>query len=84
MSRDPTIALRDILRELAFLKSIAETHSFEIFSSNAMAYRAASYSIQTLRHEYFRLDDAILWRIIVEEGPALNAAMSAMLARHSA
>jgi uncharacterized protein with HEPN domain len=36
-----------------------------------------------IRHEYFRLDDAILWQIITTDTHALKAVMDAMLARHS-
>jgi uncharacterized protein with HEPN domain len=36
-----------------------------------------------IRHEYFRLDDAILWQIITTNTHALKAVMEAMLARHS-
>jgi uncharacterized protein with HEPN domain len=34
-----------------------------------------------IRHEYFRLDDAILWQIIATDTHALKAVMEAMLAR---
>lgn len=36
-----------------------------------------------IRHEYFRLDDTILWQIITTDTHALKAVMEAMLARHS-
>jgi uncharacterized protein with HEPN domain len=36
-----------------------------------------------IRHEYFRLDDAILWAIITNETHALKAVMESMLARHA-
>jgi Ribonuclease HepT-like len=35
-----------------------------------------------IRHEYFRLDDAILWQVITTDTHALKAVMEAMLARH--
>ena len=35
-----------------------------------------------IRHEYFRLDDAILWKIITDDGPAIKMAIVAMLDRH--
>jgi uncharacterized protein with HEPN domain len=35
-----------------------------------------------IRHEYFRLDDAILWEIIATDTHALKSVMEAMLARH--
>ena len=36
-----------------------------------------------IRHEYFRVDDAILWGIITTDTPALKLVMQSMLARHS-
>ena len=35
-----------------------------------------------LRHEYFRVDDAILWEIMTTDTNALKTVMEAMLARH--
>jgi uncharacterized protein with HEPN domain len=35
-----------------------------------------------IRHEYFRIDDAILWEIVTTDAPALKTVMEAMLARH--
>jgi uncharacterized protein with HEPN domain len=35
-----------------------------------------------IRHEYFQLDDAILWGIIATDTRALKTVMEAMLARH--
>lgn len=37
-----------------------------------------------IRHEYFRLDDGILWQIITVDAPALEAVMEEMLKRHAA
>ncbi len=36
-----------------------------------------------LRHEYFRIDDAILREIITTDAHALKTVMEAMLARHA-
>jgi uncharacterized protein with HEPN domain len=36
-----------------------------------------------IRHEYFRIDDAILWEVITTETHGLKAVMEAMLARHA-
>jgi uncharacterized protein with HEPN domain len=36
-----------------------------------------------IRHEYFRLDDAILWDVITMQTHTLKSVMEAMLARHS-
>jgi len=37
-----------------------------------------------IRHEYFRLDDAILWQIMNTDTPALRSALESMLATHTA
>lgn len=36
-----------------------------------------------IRHEYFRIDDAILWEIITTDTPALKTVMELMLKRHA-
>jgi uncharacterized protein with HEPN domain len=36
-----------------------------------------------IRHEYFRLDDAILWQVITLDSHALKTVMQAMLDRHA-
>ena len=36
-----------------------------------------------IRHEYFRIDDAILWEVITTDVPALKTVMEAMLVRHA-
>jgi uncharacterized protein with HEPN domain len=36
-----------------------------------------------IRHEYFRIDDAILWEIITTDTHALKTVLEAMLARHA-
>jgi uncharacterized protein with HEPN domain len=36
-----------------------------------------------IRHEYFAIDDAILWEIMTTDTPALKTVMEAMLVRHS-
>ena len=36
-----------------------------------------------IRHEYFRIDDAILWEIVTEDLDSLMTVMEAMLARHT-
>lgn len=35
-----------------------------------------------IRHEYFRIDDAILWDVITIHAPALQGVMKTMLKRH--
>lgn len=36
-----------------------------------------------LRHEYFGIDDAILWEIVTADAPSLKAVMESMLERHA-
>jgi uncharacterized protein with HEPN domain len=36
-----------------------------------------------MRHEYFRIDDAILWEIITTDTHSLKNVMEAMLVRHT-
>ena len=36
-----------------------------------------------IRHEYFRLDDALLWEIMTTDADALKTVMETMLARHT-
>jgi uncharacterized protein with HEPN domain len=36
-----------------------------------------------IRHEYFRLDDTLLWEIMTTDADALKTVMEAMLARHA-
>ncbi len=113
MSKDPTVAIRDCLEEIAILHEIATRTTFQTFKSDPIVRRAAAYAIQTIseavrqipddwladyptepwaqikgignriRHEYFRLDDAILWQVITLDAQALKTVMEAMLVRHS-
>jgi len=36
-----------------------------------------------IRHEYFRVDDAILWQVITTDAPALETVLRTMLKRHA-
>lgn len=113
MAKDPTVAIRDCLAEIAVVHEIAARMTLEAFKSDPIVRRAAAYAIQTIseairhipddwladyptepwaqikgignriRHEYFRLDDAILWAIITTDTRALKTVMEAMLARHA-
>lgn len=113
MSKDPTIAVRDCLTEIAILREIEARSTLQAFRNDPIARRAAAYAIQTIseavrkipddwladfptepwaqikgignriRHEYFRIDDAILWEIITTDTHAPKMVMEAMLARHS-
>lgn len=112
MAKDPTVAIRDCLAEIAILDDIAAHMTLESFKRDPIVRRAAAYAIQTIseavrhipddwladyptepwaqikgignriRHEYFRLDDAILWQVIATDTQALKTVMEAMLARH--
>ena len=113
MLKDPTIAIRDCLAEIAILHEIEGRMTLQAFRSDPIVRRAAAYAIQTIseavrqipddwladfptepwgqirgignriRHEYFRIDDAILWEIITTDAHALKAVMESMLARHA-
>jgi len=111
MPKDPTIAIRDCLAEIAILHEIAARMTLQAFRSDPIARRAAAYAIQTIseavrhipddwladfptepwgqirgignriRHEYFRIDDAILWEIVTTDTPALKTVLESMLER---
>jgi uncharacterized protein with HEPN domain len=111
--KDPTIAIRDCLAEIAVLHEIEARTTLHAFRNDPIVRRAAAYAIQTIseavrripddwladfptepwgqikaignriRHEYFRVDDAILWEIITTDTHALKTVMEAMLARHA-
>ena len=112
MPKDPTIAIRDCLAEIAVLHEISARMTLQTFRNDQIVRRAAAYAIQTIsetvrhipadwlaefptepwaqirgignriRHEYFRIDDALLWEIVTTDTHALKTAMEAMLARH--
>lgn len=114
MPKDPTIAVRDCLAEIAVLHDIEARMTLQAFRSDPIVRRAAAYAIQTIseavrhipddwlagfpsqpwsqirgignriRHEYFRIDDTILWEVITTDTHALKTVMESMLARHSA
>jgi uncharacterized protein with HEPN domain len=112
--KDPTIAIRDCLAEIAVLHRIEARTTLHTFRNDPIVRRAAAYAIQTIseavrripdawladfpsepwgqikgvgnriRHEYFRVDDAIMWDIITKDTHALKTVMEAMLAGHAA
>jgi uncharacterized protein with HEPN domain len=112
MSREPLIAIRDCLTEIAILHDIAARMTLDAFRSDPVARRAAAYAIQTIseavrripddwladypgepwaqiraignriRHEYYQLDDRILWEIMTIDVSALKSVLESMLARH--
>ena len=113
MTKDPKVAIRDCLDEIAILHGIAARLTLDQFKNDPIARRAAAYAIQIIseavrripdawladhpgepweqiraignriRHEYFRLDDAILWQVIAADTHTLKTAMETMLARYS-
>lgn len=113
MPKDPTIAIRDCLVEIAVLQRIAVASTLHDFKNDAITRRAAAYAIQIIseavrhipngwlaefpsepwaqiksignriRHEYYQIDDAILWTIITTDIQSLKAAMEAMLHKHA-
>jgi uncharacterized protein with HEPN domain len=113
MPRDPAIAIRDCLAEIAILHEIAAHMTLQAFRNDPIVRRATAYAIQTIseavrqlpddwladfptepwgqirrigdriRHEYFRIDDAILWGIVTTDTPALKTVLEAMLKRHA-
>jgi uncharacterized protein with HEPN domain len=113
MPKDPTIAIRDCLAEIAILHEIEGRMNLRAFRSDPIVRRAAAYAIQTIseavrrvpdhwladfptepwgqiksignriRHEYFRIDDAILWEIITVDTHALKTVMESMLVRNA-
>lgn len=113
MAKDPTVAIRDCLTEIALLHDIADRMTLATFQKDPIVRRAAAYSIQTIseavrhlpdewladyptepwgqikgignriRHEYFRVDDAILWEVMTTDIHALRTVMEAMLTRHA-
>jgi uncharacterized protein with HEPN domain len=112
MPKDPTIAIRECLAEIAILQEVAGRMTLQTFRSDPIVRGAAAYAIQTIseavrhipddwlaefplepwaqikgvgnriRHEYFRIDDAIPWEIVTTDAPALKIVMEEMLTRH--
>jgi len=113
MPKDPIIAIRDCLSEIAILHDLAGRMTLATLRTDPVARRAAAYAIQTIseavrripdawladypsepwaqiraignriRHEYYRLDDAILWQIMTVDAASLKTVMETMLARHA-
>jgi uncharacterized protein with HEPN domain len=56
-TRDPTVAIRDCLAEIAILHQIAADTSFTAFASDPIMRRAAAYAIQTISEAIRHLPD---------------------------
>jgi uncharacterized protein with HEPN domain len=113
MSRDPIIAIRDVLAEIDVLHGIAQRLTLDSFKADPIASHAAAYAVQIIsepvryipddwlsefptvpwaqikgignriRHECFRIDDAILWDIVTTHSHELRTVMEALLERHA-
>jgi uncharacterized protein with HEPN domain len=57
MSKDPIIAIRDCLTEIAILDEIAARMTLESFRNNSIARRAAAYAIQTISEAVRQIPD---------------------------
>lgn len=57
MPRNPTIAIRDCLAEIAILHEMAARLSLQGFRSDPIARRAAAYAIQTISEAVRQIPD---------------------------
>ena len=57
MPKDPTIAIRDCLAEIAILHEIAARMTLQTFRSDPIARRAAAYAIQTISEAVRHIPD---------------------------
>ena len=57
MAKDPTIAVRDCLAEIAILREMAARMTLQAFRNDAIARRAAAYSIQTISEAVRKIPD---------------------------
>jgi len=60
MPKDPIIAIRDCLSEIAILHEIAARMTLDTFRSDPVARRPAAYAIQTISEAVRRIPDAWL------------------------
>ena len=101
MAKDPTIAVRDCLAEIAILREMAARMTLQAFRAQTISEAVrripddwlADFPTEPwgqirqignrIRHEYFAIDDAILWEIMTTDLPGLESVLESMLARHS-
>jgi uncharacterized protein with HEPN domain len=57
MPKDPTIAIRDCLAEIAILHEIAARMTLQGFQSDPIVRRAAAYAIQTISEAVRQIPD---------------------------
>jgi uncharacterized protein with HEPN domain len=60
MPRDPTIAIRDCLAEIALLHNVAARMTLQSFRTDPIVRRAAAYAIQTISEAVRQIPDAWL------------------------
>jgi uncharacterized protein with HEPN domain len=60
MPKDPTIAIRDCLAEIAILHEIAARMTLQAFRRDPIVRRAAAYAIQTISEAVRQIPDAWL------------------------
>ena len=60
MAKDPTVAIRDCLAEIAILDEIAARMMLELFKSDPIVRRAAAYAIQTISEAVRHIPDGWL------------------------
>ena len=60
MAKDPTVAIRDCLAEIAILDEIAARLKLELFKSDPIVRRAAAYAIQTISEAVRHIPDGWL------------------------
>ena len=73
MTRDPVIAVRDVLREIAFLRQLSGNTTLLDFRSDPLAFRAAAFSIQTVSEAVRRIPDEWLADFPNEPWSAIKA-----------
>jgi uncharacterized protein with HEPN domain len=90
MPKDPTIAIRDCLAEIAVLHQIATATTLQAFREDPIVRRAAAYAVQTISEAVRKIPDDWLadyptepWEIMTTDAPALRTVMEAMFERHS-
>jgi uncharacterized protein with HEPN domain len=57
MAKDPTVAIRDCLTEIALLHAIAARMTLEAFKSDPIVRRAAAYAVQTISEAVRHIPD---------------------------
>jgi uncharacterized protein with HEPN domain len=77
MPKDPTIAIRDCLAEIAILHEIAARMTLETFRSDPIARRAAAYAVQTISEAVRHIPDDWLAEFPTEPWGQIRASATA-------